>query len=344
MAGINIPGVSDKYKTNDLVENLMKVERIPLTREQENLDHYKDQQTAWRNVNSNMSTLQTSVKNLYSFDNPFNNKLTTSSDENAVTATASREAEYESFKIDVVTAATADRFMSRELEKDYSVPRGTYTFLINDKKTSFKWNGGKISDFVSSLNKRANGLIKADTVGMNDGKISFLIESLKTGVKNQLEFADDALTFAKTTGIIGPVKPQGITAGTQNSEIKEVGKLFTPANDQAGIPEISVKKVSANENGITVPPRSGFALEIPENLKANASLAFTIDSYPVTDITGEINEAISRPALPDAGTAEFGGITVSNEPSETALPRPEFQGPVNPVEDDRVVYVRLADG
>jgi len=46
MAGINIPGVTDKYKTNDLVESLMKVERIPLTREQEHLDSYKGQQSA----------------------------------------------------------------------------------------------------------------------------------------------------------------------------------------------------------------------------------------------------------------------------------------------------------
>ena len=92
MAGISIPGVTDKYKSNDIVESLMKVERIPLTREQENLDSYKEQQSAWRSVNSNMSSLRSSAKTLYSFDNPFNNKLTESSDERAVSATASRNA------------------------------------------------------------------------------------------------------------------------------------------------------------------------------------------------------------------------------------------------------------
>ena len=132
MAGISIPGVTDKYKSNDIVESLMKVERIPLTREQENLDSYKEQQSAWRSVNSNMSSLRSSAKTLYSFDNPFNNKLTESSDERAVSATASRNAEYESFKIDVIKPASSDRFMSGELEKDYSVSKGTYTFKIND--------------------------------------------------------------------------------------------------------------------------------------------------------------------------------------------------------------------
>ncbi len=38
MAGINIPGVTNQYNTNETVEKLMKIERIPLTREQNALE------------------------------------------------------------------------------------------------------------------------------------------------------------------------------------------------------------------------------------------------------------------------------------------------------------------
>ena len=78
--GLNIPGVSDKYKTNDLVESLMEVERIPLKREESNLETYKKQQDAWRGVNQKMSSLRDSVKSLYSFENPFSNRLSSSSE------------------------------------------------------------------------------------------------------------------------------------------------------------------------------------------------------------------------------------------------------------------------
>lgn len=344
MAGINIPGVTDQYKTNDIVESLMQVERIPLTREQDNLDQYKEQQTAWRQLNSTMSSLRDSVKSLYSFDNPFNNKLTSSTQELSITATANRDAEYESFKVDVITPATADRFMSEELDKSFTVPQGTYTFQVNDKKVSFKWNGGKLTDFISSLNRRGNGIIKADTVGMNNGKVSLLIESLKTGTANNLEFKDDALSFVKSINMISPVKPVSSQYGTQNSELLEVGRLLTPIEEQPGLPEISVKVVSANDNGITVPPRGGFALDLPAKNKNDAGLTFTIESIPTKDITTEINETLSRPELPDAGVAEFGGITISNNPSETALPNAKFQGPINSIVDDKVVYVRLESG
>ena len=43
MADISIPGVSDKYKTNDYIEALMQKEKVPLNHEQESLDRYKEQ-------------------------------------------------------------------------------------------------------------------------------------------------------------------------------------------------------------------------------------------------------------------------------------------------------------
>ena len=122
MADISVPGFSDKYKTKDYIEALMQKERIPLNREKDNLDKYKEQQAAWRSVNQKMTTLRANSKSLYSFENPFNNKLATSSDEDAITAEAGREASYESIKVDVIKEATADRFLSQELEKNSQVP------------------------------------------------------------------------------------------------------------------------------------------------------------------------------------------------------------------------------
>ena len=139
MAGISIPGVTDKYKTNETVEKLMQIERIPLTREQQTLETYKKQQDAWRDVNRKVSSLRDSVKSLYSFENPFNNKLTSSTEEYAVTATATRNAAYDTFNIDVIQAATADRFLTAELDEDTKVPAGTYTYKIADKTVTMRW-------------------------------------------------------------------------------------------------------------------------------------------------------------------------------------------------------------
>ena len=346
MAGINIPGVSDKYKTNDLVEALMKAERVPLTREQESLDKYKDQQSAWRDVNQKLSSLRDSVKSLYSFDNPFNNKLSTSSEESAITATADRSAEYGSFKVDVIKPASADRFLSEELSKDFTVPQGTYTFQVADKTVSFAWKGGKVSDFVTALNRRGTNIIKADVIGMNKGSKSLLIESLKTGIDNRLEFKDDALTFAKQVHLISPSKPVTDKFGTQNSEIEEPAAAPVPVPEQAGMPDFSSKGVSANDSGITVPPRGGFTIKLPPQYQGSGDsrIEFTYTASKVPDVTVELNELLKRPDLPDA-SVEFSGVTVQNDQSETALPFPDFTEPLEPIEGDRsLVFARTADG
>lgn len=170
MAGISIPGVTDKYNTNATVEKLMEIERIPLTREQKTLDTYKSQQDAWRAVNRKMTALRDSVKSLYSFENPFNNKLTSSTEEYAITAEATRKASYESFKIDVIQPATADRFLSSELDADTRVPAGTYTYKVADKTVTMRWKGGSLQDFSNALNRRGGDTLKSRVIGASKGK------------------------------------------------------------------------------------------------------------------------------------------------------------------------------
>jgi flagellar capping protein FliD len=209
MAGINIPGVSDKYKTTDLIAGLMEVEKQPLKREQGTLETYKTQQDAWRNVNRQMVMLRESVRMLFSFENPFSTRSVSSSNEAAVTATANRNADFQSFKIDVLNIAHADRFLSGSVEKSMEVPVGRYTYSVADKEVTMDWKGGKLTDFVTSLNKRGNGLVRASLVGVSQGKQALLIGSLKTGSENRLGFADAAFDFAVTSGMIAPDEDAG---------------------------------------------------------------------------------------------------------------------------------------
>nr|MCR4631685.1 flagellar hook protein [Treponema sp.] len=214
MAGISIPGVTDKYNTNDTVEKLMKVERIPLTREQKQLETYKSEKDAWREINSRLTSLRDSTKTLYSFENPFNNKLTTSSQENAITAQANRSADIQSFKVDVLQPATSDRFMTDELENDFKVPAGSYIFKVGEKQVLYNWKGGSLKDFSNGINKRGNDIIKSSIIGASSGKKSLLIEAVPTGKENKLIFEGDAKKFAFDSGMITKIKAKEITFGS----------------------------------------------------------------------------------------------------------------------------------
>ncbi|WP_407425951.1 flagellar filament capping protein FliD [Treponema sp.] len=354
MAEISIPGVSDKYKTNDYIDALMKKERIPLNREQESLDRYKEQQSAWRGINQKMSALRDSTKTLYSFENPFNNKIASSSDERAVTAEAGREAGLESIRIDVLKEATSDRFMSGEIEKSSQVPKGKYTFQVGEKTISFNWKGGKLTDFVTALNKRGTSTIKASLVGVSSNKSSLLIESLKTGNDNNLIFKDDALTYALNTKLIEKNKKEvtqfGLSLKEYTSPVdeKQLVNPKIPDIEQDGMPAITNEAVTLDSENqkFIIPPRSGFTINIPSEFLSTASenFEFSFSQQEVEDITEALNiKRTTRPELPEAGKATFETITVQNEQSETNLP-PVPQDPLVPITNHADFYVHNKDG
>jgi len=313
MAGINIPGVTDQYKTNDTIEKLMKVERIPLTREQNQLEELKAQKDAWRDINSQLSSLREKTKTLYSFDNPFNNKLTESTQENAVTAEATRSAEIQSFKIDVIQPATADRFLTDELDKDYKVPAGMYTYKVSEKQISINWKGGTLKEFSAAINKRSNGIVKSMIVGASNGKSTLLIESLTTGKENRLQFEGVAKEFALKSGMIEPAKSQKSEFGSKNQ----------------------------------ISPEQSIEIQLPQNVaeNKNSHITFSISAKDTQDVTIEYNNnLLGNPELPDAGFAEYGGIRINNMNSDSQLPYVEPKEPKSPLETKSVLYAVMADG
>lgn len=345
MAGINIPGVTNQYNTNETVEKLMQIERIPLTREQKTLDSYKAQQDAWRSVNRKMTELRDSVKTLYSFDNPFNNKITSSTEEYAITADATRKATYESFKVDVIQPATADRFLSSELDSDTKVPAGTYTYKINDKSITMRWKGGSLQDFSNALNRRGGELLKTRIIGASKGKKTLSIESQKTGSENRLTFEDDAKTFAESSGMIIRVKPKTIEFGTNRNDYRNI-QPETP--EQERLPQISAANLKISGENVVVPPRGGYALSIPETVLGTPGthIQFAIKKQDATDITVALNKQESRPVFPDSGTATFKDVTIRNAPIDASLPpEPEKKiKPLDPISTSDVLFVKMKDG
>ncbi|MBM7021820.1 flagellar filament capping protein FliD [Treponema sp. Marseille-Q4523] len=344
MPGLNIPGVTDKYNTNDTVEKLMKVERVPLVREQDTLKTYQAQQNAWRDVNRTLTEFRDSVKTLYSYENPFNNKLASSSDEYAITADANRSAQYQSFKVNVIQPATADRFLTAELPDNTKVPQGTYTFRVADKSVSFNWKGGSLTDFSKALNKRGGDLINSLVIGSGAGTKTLLIESKKTGEANRLTFEDEAKTFAIETKMISPVKSDTASFGKTKTEFRPAPPQTTSL-EQEGLPRIANTQIAVSNGKISIPPRSGFSLAVPQG-NDGKRISFTLAPAAVEDITEALNKRPLAPELPNAGYASFKDVVIDNNPSDTLLPKGEETRSADllPVTSASVVYAAMSDG
>ena len=314
MADISIPGVSDKYKTNDLVKSLVEVERLPLKREEEKLEGLKTEQANWRRVNQYMSSLRESTRSLYSFNNPFNERIAESTDERSVTATADRDAAIETFKIDVDQIATADRFLSGNIDKNTRIPEGTYQFTVGEKTITYRFKGGKISEFSEGLNKRGNGVIKSSIIGVSKNESALLIESLKTGEENKLILENESLDLA--------------------IDLKMVQKIQGEKIEFA-------QNIDKNVN-----PETKIEIPLPESIKESSGFAveFKVTTVPVEDITIAWNNRPTGPELPFAGNIQFQDIIINNDQSDTTLPPEPPKELRFPFSDDSVLYIKKSDG
>ncbi len=313
MSDISIPGVTaSKYKTDELIEGLMKAERVPRERANKELESYREQQTAWREINQHSTTLRDTARKLFSFNNPFSEKIADSTNERAVTAIATREAVDQSFRVSVNQIAQPDSFLSSEIARDASIPAGHYVFNVGENSVEFNWRGGSVSGFVEAINRRGGSLLRASVIQITPNTRSLLIESLKTGANERLTFSDAALDFALENGIIRK-------------------------NDEAAI-------AVSSETITTAPARNGI-IEFSRPARSRDALVL---EYTVTVQEGAVPETTasegSGPDLGKPGSINYQGIVVENMPSETALSEQEALPPSEPVVDNQVLAIRSVKG
>ncbi len=178
MADISIPGISSKYKSEEIIKKLVEVEKIPLKRMEESVKTLKTQQYVERN-STRSHPLRDRSRTLFGFQNPFNERAATSSDSSILTAIASRDAIEGTYEIQIKQTAGADKYLSRSLPLDQDVPAGNYGFKVGEKEVTFQFRGGKLSAFVDFLNERGKDLIHAGILKDTSNSQVLFIEALK---------------------------------------------------------------------------------------------------------------------------------------------------------------------
>ena len=343
---MNIPGIgAGKY--DNLIETLMKKERAPRDSAAEDLKKYERQNTVWRKINQFSGEIREKTRELYSFNNPFVEKTVTSSNERAVTATASRDAHEQTFKISINQIAKADSFLSNEVAKDLQVPKGMYTFTVGEKKLSVNWQGGKYRSFIDAVNKKGKDIIRISEIKTSPGAISLLFESQLTGEANKLEFSDDALSFALENGLIK--KNDRLAVDTEKTEavipaqtteriafskpvrgsqqyVLEYTVFLQNNAETSAAPSLQKEQPSSNENasdaiygqvgsvsykGVTVTNAPSDAGIVSETLGLNQPTAVSVEDYNVLSLVSPRGTLIPLPALNETTEAQTFSIPLS---------------------------------
>ncbi len=336
MSDISIPGVSSKYNTTKLVEDLVEAERIRLTRMETQVETYETTRSTWRQLNREMGDLQRATKSLYGFENPFSEKNANSSDERILTAVASRTAPFDSYSITVKQIATADRFMTPSLARDYRMQAGTYTFSIGEETLSLRYRGGSVSDFARRLSDKGEGLIRATTVRDTTSTQVLMIEAIPTGSENRLVFEDDSIGFGIETGMMRPA--------VNNDGNVTLSKSISSATTVEGNPAREESFVLSAENLRVLPSSS---LRLPFDSTTNVEEGMVLEyKYRTVEIPDdELRPQVSPgPTWPETPDASYGGLTVESAPSTFDVPAGETWIPPERVDSWNIFSVEGGSG
>ncbi|MBN1647712.1 MAG: flagellar filament capping protein FliD [Spirochaetales bacterium] len=331
MSDISIPGVagSSKYNTSEIIKKLMEAERIPLTRMEEKVDQLELQKKTWQDLNRQIVELRSSSKYLWSFENPFNDRIASSSDENVLTATATREAIQEDLEFTVLQTAKGDRYVSDSIDTKYSVPAGNYRFVIGEKEINISYRGGKIKDFAETINEKAEGYLRANVIRNTADTYVFSLEGAKTGVENKLFFADKATEFGIKAGMLKESISAQAHIDLKTTELKP----WISAR-------INSKNVFVSDDTLVLEPGADVRLPFPSEveLRENYILEYEIN---VKNTLGEYREPAAPPGPEKAGLdpLRFEGITIYGQ--DSLLELPDWKAPEKPpfVSDLNVMYM-----
>ncbi|MDR2617631.1 MAG: flagellar filament capping protein FliD [Treponema sp.] len=312
MSDIYVPGVKSRLNTEKLVEDLMKVERVPRDRVERDIERLETQKTYWQDVGRRMNALRESARSLYSFQNPFNERIVSSSDESALTGTATREALEQERYFTIKQPAQADRFLSNPLDDTYKVEAGAYTFTVGTSGISFNFRGGTLREFTEALNRRGQDRLQASLITVKPGSKSLLIEAKITGEENRLGFSGAAEKLGQQIGMVEP-------AFDSKREIGE-GVLTVKAGEKTSVPV---------NPGV---PSSSMVLKFETSTAVRPTEAWVPPQPP------------QGPAIPGAGSVSYGGIVIENDASLVELPVWTPPEPPKRVDDMGVISLSFSDG
>ncbi len=326
MGDISIPGVSSRYNTQKLIQDLLDVEKRKLTRLETQKADLEDTKQIWQSYSRRMSVLRDAARNLFGFESPFANRIGESSQANAVSLNPNRSAAEGQWRIKVLQIATADRLLSDELPLDATAPAGDYRFKVGDQEVTVNFRGGRLSNLVEAINQRGRDLIRASLIRTTADRQVLSIEAQKTGSQNRLEFFGAARDFVTQAGLMRPSRTTDQTI---------------PLTAETTRTRTAPESVTLSENQLTLQPRA--RAEVLLNRDVSRGLVLEVDIQAERLSQEEVPAPPPGLNLEPPGVAEFQDIRIRSNPLRTGLPRFEPPTPQQPTNDPRVGQLRTAE-
>lgn len=327
MAGITIDGLVSGLQTADLIAELMKAERAPITRMESTKEEYQNKISLLQDLSLKLSTLKISADTLNT-SSLYGTRAVTSSQESVLTASAQSGAPTGRYTIQVEQVALAHQLAS-EVTSDPSAQvfgTGTITLQVG--------SGSTVDINITSDNNSLNGIrdainnaglpITASVVG-SGSEYSLVILSNTTGTEGEVTIDVSGLSGGTETLSFSDIQPPqnaqlllGVTTDTSTPLSFE----FSSNTVTGLLPGVTLNLLSSSSSSVTVEVKEDTSLlqeQIEKFVENYNDVVNTIDNLTFYDpdsgekgsFLGDVNLSIIQMQLERAVTS-----VVSSAPEE----------------------------
>ena len=267
MAGMRIGGLASGMDIDQLVGDLMKAERIPLDKLFTKKTTFEWQRDSFRSINTKLKSFDDYLFNNFSLSSNFNTKTVTSTNDSAVSATATSSA-VGNLTIDSVTSlaknatgvsggltfTTGDA--STNLSDSLGMAAGEQTFKLNvyekgvmtEKSIKFDPATTSLNQLVSKVNSSDFGV----TMFYDDATKKISIANKSGGDSGGAEVVATDLATQDLFGKLGFTDTTNLADGGENAVLSVNGMAITRTSNQFSINGFTVNLKATTTTGITL--------------------------------------------------------------------------------------------
>ena len=230
--GISFDGLASGLDTNDMIEQLMEVERISVRRLEVQKQETDAKQEIWQEVNQQLQNFDNSIDSLRQRET-FESRVTNSEMENVMTADANQRANEANYRMNVQQLAQSHRvagdqvgeILEGEEDPDVTTELGLNgSFTVNEAEITVAEEDG-LRDIVNKINEAEDTGVEAFIM---DNRL--ILNSVETGEDNIIALEDtDGDDILQQLGVLtdGETVANGENDNYANQLAEAQNSLFT---------------------------------------------------------------------------------------------------------------------
>ncbi|MEN3186780.1 MAG: flagellar filament capping protein FliD [Atribacterota bacterium] len=323
MAGITIDGLVSGIQTGDVIAKLMEVERLPVTRMEEQKKEYQTKITLLQDLATKLATLKLSADNLKT-SSLYRSRVVVSSNETVLTASAQAGAPVGRYTLTVEQIALAHQLASGVTSDPAAQVFGSGTITIqvgsgSPKVINVSSSKGSLNGIRDLINN-AGLPVSATVVGAN-GEYRLVLLSQITGQDGEVNVAVNLTGGSETLSFstIQPPQNARVLLGVASGGSTPLSFEFSSNTVQNLLPGVALNLLSASTNPVTVEVKEDTGLleeQIRRFVESYNDVISLVKEYTFYDpdtrkkgpFLGNVNLSIIRSQLERIITAPVSGV------------------------------------